>query len=577
MIATRGRNGSAAPPTGPSDKEPTVGGLALFEQWPGKGQQKPDAAIILTGQTFGLLQPCGCSRPQKGGLERRAQFINTLKAKGWPVAGVDLGDLYPDKSSFRDQGLLRYETTMHALREMGYLAVGVGKTEFEVEVDRVIGEYALQTQQPPFLLAANLLGVVNGNPVARNVRFPPVPNARRPLINDVEVEAIGTVTIGVVGIVGRSLAEDVEKRKLDPSITFVKQGGQVNNAAVLANAVKALAAHPKKPQLNVLLYQGSNDEARKVAEAFPQFHVILCQAEDPEPPQKPTIVGKTLIIDGGHKGRYVGVLGAFKKNGGELDLHYQVVPLEEFYITPGNEGAARKAHAILPILDKYSEQVRDRAFLKAVPRGPHRAQVIDPKLTYVGSEACKACHAAEHAHWDKQTGHGHALDTLETVATRPSLRNYDPECVVCHTVGFKYQSGYEDDKKTPHLKHVGCENCHGPGSGHVANPKAANFLALMSEWKAKPGDKLPQELLKKLAEVKAIDRGKIAIKPEQQVMINAVARMCAQCHDPDNDPNFDFPTYWPKVNHSGMAPPGGWPAVPPKNAAPANPPAKREP
>ena len=157
------------------------------------------------------------------------------------------------------------------------------------------------------------------------------------------------------------------------------------------------------------------------------------------------------------------------------------------------------------------------------------------------------------------------------------MRNFDPECVKCHTVGFKYQSGYEDEKKTPHLKHVGCESCHGPGSGHVAAPKAANFLKLMSPWKANPGDKLPQELLKKLAEVKAIDRGKIAINPAQQMMINAVARMCVDCHDPDNDPNFVLETYWPKVNHSGMAPPGGWPAIPPKNAPPANPPAKRAP
>ena len=47
-----------------------------------RGQQKPDAAIILTGQTFGLLQPCGCSRPQKGGLERRMQFITDAQGEG---------------------------------------------------------------------------------------------------------------------------------------------------------------------------------------------------------------------------------------------------------------------------------------------------------------------------------------------------------------------------------------------------------------------------------------------------------------------------------------------------------------
>ena len=61
-----------------------------------------------------------------------------------------------------------------------------------------------------------------------------------------------------------------------------------------------------------------------------------------------------------------------------------------------------------------------------------------------------------------------------------------------------------------------------------------------------------------------MERGKIAIKPAEQVIINSAARVCAHCHDPENDPHFDFPTYWPKVNHSGMAPPGGLPAVPTK-------------
>ena len=47
---------------------------------------------------------------------------------------------------------------MNAIREMGYIAVGVGKTEFAIEIDKVLGEYALQKQQPPYLLAGNLTG-----------------------------------------------------------------------------------------------------------------------------------------------------------------------------------------------------------------------------------------------------------------------------------------------------------------------------------------------------------------------------------------------------------------------------------
>src|SRR5438874_228415 len=68
----RAGNDTTAPPAPPAS-EPSIGGIALFSTWP-KGV-KPEAVLVLSGQTFGFVQPCGCSRPQMGGLERRANFI----------------------------------------------------------------------------------------------------------------------------------------------------------------------------------------------------------------------------------------------------------------------------------------------------------------------------------------------------------------------------------------------------------------------------------------------------------------------------------------------------------------------
>lgn len=543
--------GSRSPGTGTNpgdppgkDKEPTVGTLPLFHGWP--KDQKPDAAIVLSGQTFGLLQPCGCSRPQMGGLERRAAFLNTLRAKGWPLVGFDLGDLYPQKSYVADQAKLKYKLAMHALREMGYVAVGVGKGDFAPGIDNLLAEYALQKEQPPFVLAGNLLGVVDGKPQPREDRFPKPPGAVRPMVGLAEVADVGGVPVGVVGVVGKGLAEEV--RKIDPNFAFEE------TKETLRKAVAGLDAHPRKPRLNVLLYQGTAEDAKKLAADWPQFAVILCQADDPEPPQFPERAndGKTLVVQVGHKGRYVGIVGAFKKADGGFDLKYQLVPLGEEYITPGAEDAARKANPILPLLDTYAEQVRDRNFLTKVPKTPHPSQIQEAKLnlSYVGSERCQACHAAEHAKW-KDTPHSHALDALEKIAKRPTLRNFDGECVQCHVVGLLHKTGYEDQKTTPHLAHVGCESCHGPGSGHAADPKKPNLLALQSPWKQKPTDRLPDlETMKKIGALSPLDRGKVALKPEQSRVVNAVSSMCGKCHDHDNDPNFDIFTYWPKVNHT---------------------------
>src|SRR5262249_33864339 len=145
-----------------------------------------------------------------------------------------------------------------------------------------------------------------------------------------------------------------------------------------------------------------------------------------------------------------------------------------------------------------------------------------------------------------------AMEALEKVAKRPTLRQFDPECVVCHNVGFGYDTGYRNEKDTPNLRHVGCESCHGPGSAHAADPKNATLLAMQSPWRAKPEDRLPAvAMLRKLAEVNIADRNKEEQKlPAGELRaINAVSGMCMKCHDMENDPHFTIYKYWPQIYH----------------------------
>src|SRR5262245_45802635 len=59
-----------------------------FRDW-----DKPDLVLVLTGSQHGYMLPCGCSRPQFGGLERRYNFVQALRERGWTVAAVDVGDI----------------------------------------------------------------------------------------------------------------------------------------------------------------------------------------------------------------------------------------------------------------------------------------------------------------------------------------------------------------------------------------------------------------------------------------------------------------------------------------------------
>lgn len=540
--------GAAADPPGANEKTTFIGGLPLFSNWP--QDQKPDAVLVLSGETYGFYQPCGCSRPQKGGLERRARFIQTLTAKGWPVAGVDLGDLYPETVALQEQGLLKYKMMMNALREMGYIAVGVGKTEFKVQLDRVLGKYALQKQQPPYTLAGNVLGKAGDQIQPRALRFQ-VPGATRPTVDESEFAKVGTVPISVSAIVGKSLRTEVQAANWDPSIAF-----EANCQQYLTGLMKRIQAHDPRPEINIMLFQGTSAEAKLLAGDFTGFQVILCRADDSEPPQFPEVVSKapgqrTLVIQVGHKGRYVGVVGAFKRADGGFDLKYQLVPLSEEFITPGTEAEAAKSNPVLPLLEGYAKQVKDWKLIDEYPRAAHPAQVLKPNLnlSYVGSDKCLGCHAQQALKW-KGSPHAHAFDALAKTAKRPSLRQFDGECIVCHTVGFGYNTGYVNQDKTPNLKNVGCESCHGPGSGHVAAPRAKDLLALQMPWTQNPGDRLPdQKFMAQMAPLNGIQRGQVAVPPLTQLIINKVTDVCTRCHNHENDPNFDLYTNWPKIEH----------------------------
>ena len=537
----------------------SVGGVPMFVNWP---DGNPEMALVITGQTYGYLSPCGCSRPQKGGLERRANFMDGLRAKGWTVVGLDLGDVAPPKG-LAAQNQLKYKFAMQALAEMGYAAVGLGEYEFHNQLFNLLAEYTLQfANKPPFVLAANLVGVRRGPGGEIAERFPrekyfSAGADTRTMVEAVEVISTpGKPSVGVVGVIGKDVGEKIEK--IDSSFGFV------DNGAVIESARKALAEHPARPSLNVLLYVGALEQAKAAAEAFPQFNIIVCQSDEPEPPQFPTPAndGKTIILQVGQKGQNVGVVGVFKTPTG-FDLKYQLVPMTEEYLTPTDPDPAKNAeieaeHEVLSLLQRYAVEVKKADLLKVARSKPlpHPAQINNPdaNLTYVGAAVCAKCHAAEYAVW-KETKHGHAYEALEKYATRPSLRQYDPECVICHTTGFEYVGGFENEKASAHLKGNGCENCHGPGSGHANKPFDKEMYAALMPWKANagPNAKLPSlKFIKEMAEMKPLDRGSVAMDPAQKQTVSAVTSMCMKCHDGENDPKFDFYEYFPKVYHSGL-------------------------
>ena len=127
-----------------------------------------------------------------------------------------------------------------------------------------------------------------------------------------------------------------------------------------------------------------------------------------------------------------------------------------------------------------------------------------PGEAYVGNEVCRACHAEAFSVYEK-TSHSKAWATLEYAG-----KQCDVGCIQCHSVGFLEPGGPCSLKTLEGFKNVGCENCHGPGQAHVADPSSRDT------W----GDKF-------------------VAAPNEST--------CLTCHTPEHSDLFDYAKYLPKV------------------------------
>ncbi len=521
-------------PVDAAPQETGSGSPLLFRDW-----GKPDFVLLLSGQMHGYVLPCGCSRPQYGGLERRYNFLKTLEQRGWPVVALDLGDVPQNVAPAKlpnIQGPIKYAYSMRSLKAMGYAAVGLGEYEATPSLEETLGAYSAQSfpPPPPPVLAGNLDTEKSGllkDAVAR-WRIADVPGTK--------------LKVGVVGVVSPEVADKIK----DQNARFESV------PKTLPGLVKGMLAEGK-PDLQVLLYQGPLEMAKKCAENFPNFNVVLCVSAEDEPPARPEWVGKTMLVNVGHKGKNVGVVGCFLKNGkaaNGFELRYQMVRLGEEYVTPEGQ---EKGHPVLEKMEAYTQELKDKDYLSKYPQVKHPlvGQAVQQGLgvpTFAGSDRCAKCHDTAHKIWE-HTPHAHAYQTLVD-SKKPSLREYDAECIVCHVVGFGYTGGFtgfagldpdkdkEKFKRQQSLMNVGCESCHGPCSEHARMPEDPKWRKLINPFKF---DADVAEKAKK---------GDAAAVLAEKKRISNLDRFCQNCHDTDNDVHWDFNLNWPKIEHHTPVP-----------------------
>ena len=465
------------------DRPPAAKEEKIFPAWP-----DPKLVLVLTGRQHGYIEPCGCTglANQKGGLARKQSLLGKLAARGWQTVALDVGN---QVRRYGPQANLKFQFTIDGLRAMNYRAVALGPDDLRLSV----GEFIALTGDNP----AATSPFVSANVTILSDEFTP----------RLRIIEAGGKRIGVTSVLGSE-----QQKQITSSDVSLKPPGES-----LQKIWPQLEA--KSCDLYVLLAHASLDESRALARQFPKFDIVVTAGGEGEPALQPEKIPNSdaVLVQVGTKGMYVGAIGVF--DDADKPLRYERVPLDATF---------KDSPDMLQLLKSYQEAMKGMGLAKLGAR-----PIAHPTgNTFVGSAACADCHEDAFTKW-KNSPHADATDSLVHPGERSDIsRHYDPECLSCHVTGwnpqkyFPYYSGYLGLEQSPLLHGSGCENCHGPGSKHVA---------------AENGDLDLGDL--EMAQLRGSMRLPLA-KAEQQ---------CMECHDLDNSPDFHlegaFEKYWKLIEH----------------------------
>jgi 2',3'-cyclic-nucleotide 2'-phosphodiesterase (5'-nucleotidase family) len=215
---------------------------------------------------------------------------------------------------------------------------------------------------------------------------------------------------------------------------------------------------------------------------------------------KPTEVGtdstggRTLVLEAGERGKYVGALTMVVSEHGKILRFTNEVHSMDKNVKDDSLMALRVTE-----LKKNLADARKREMVQQAVGGPNtetggEGTPAAPHEKFIGANMCARCHQSAFDSW-QASKHAHAMASLEAKAMESSA-----DCLKCHVTGYNTPSGYPAAHE---LGSVSCEQCHGFGTLHGD-----------TKFIAKPG-----------------------------------VESCTVCHDAKNSPKFEYQSYLAKIAH----------------------------
>ncbi len=230
---------------------------------------EPDKLLVLsTTDVRGETGPCGCHIP-KGGLSRRASYVDSLRAIYGQVMLVDAGNFTSDDDKRRDAAPF----LMAAMRALGTDAVNVGALDLRFGL-AYLAQNARKFGLP--LVSANLLDGTT----------------RKPVFEPYVLKQVGSVKVGVFGLIAGSAALGPAKDSLvidDPQKTAARTVAELRD---------------KGAQVIVLLSQMGKIDGEDLVTSVGGIDAVVLGGYVPLI-ERGRMVGKTIACYGGDQGHYV--------------------------------------------------------------------------------------------------------------------------------------------------------------------------------------------------------------------------------------------------------------------------------
>jgi nitrate/TMAO reductase-like tetraheme cytochrome c subunit len=415
--------------------------------------------VLFSGDADGVLAACGCPSNPSGGLAKREALTDEIRRTRPYTLLIDSGDLFPEKPN---RVKLRYlaEAVGGAEGHRPFDAIGMGDQEFALGLPML---RELEEKYDLRFLCANVRDEADELVVAPH------------LVHEIggSEEEKPRWRIGIFSVI----ADEVYGF---PPVEW-RTGLKVESPI---EAARREVEELKDCDLIIAISHQSLDNTRELAAKVPGIGIVICGHDAPLL-AKPEKVGGAIVVASGPAGR---VLGAVTVTAG-ADRRPRLT-------TTMTELSAQVPDS-KRVMDLYWAYVKEAKELPP-PDWSDYAPIPD---RYESAEACGKCHPAELKSWSA-TRHARAYESI-----RKSGRQDDPECVLCHTMGFGRPGGFESIEKTPALGRVTCQACHAVTADHFEKK----------------------------------------VNPEAQLRISS--RMCMSCHGPVQSPDFDYYVAKPKIRH----------------------------